>query len=107
MKYLGKTTVRGTGEQQQMAGYEAFAALLWVMGKRQFSASSGLSEAMKAPELDSKTDGRWEFVGVGYGIVPGSYSREHANELMKHLTGSVWQPPPSRAIRGLKRQTSL
>lgn len=52
MKYLGKTTTRETGEQQQVTGYEAFAALLWITAKRQFSASAALSDAMKSPSPD-------------------------------------------------------
>lgn len=107
MKYLGKTTVRESGEQQRVAGYEAFAALLWVTGKRQFSASSALSEAMKPPEKEGSVEGSWEFVGVGYGLVPGGYSGEDADRLMRHLVGSVWEPPPAAAVVAGPRQESL
>ncbi|WP_416840150.1 hypothetical protein [Haloferax sp. DFSO52] len=107
MKYLGKTTVRETGEQQQIPGYEAFAALLWVTGKRQFSASAALSEAMKSPASEGSVEGTWEFVGVGYGLNPGSYSGDDAERLMRHLVGSVWEPPPAAAVMTGPRQTSI
>lgn len=98
MKYLSKTTVREGGEQQQVEGFRAFSALLWVTEKRQFSASGGLSAAMASPSGDGEGD--WEFVGVGYGLEPGSYSGEIATELMGHLTGSVWKPPPPGSVAG-------
>lgn len=107
MKYLGKTTVRQSGEQQQVVGYEAFAALLWVTGKRQFSVSAALSEAMKIPKLEGSDEGSWEFIGVGYGLTPGSYSGEDAERLIGHLVGSVWEPPPPAAVRIGPRQSSL
>ena len=107
MKYLGKTTVRETGEQQQVAGYEAFAALLWVTGKRQFSASAALSEAMKTPEPEGSIEGSWEFVGVGYGFTTGRYSGADGEQLMRHLVRSVWEPPPASAVVSKPRQRSL
>lgn len=96
MKYLSKTTVRATGEQQQVEGYEAFAALLWATGARQYSASAGLSQAMSR-DAGGESEGTWRFVGVGKGLEPGAYSGDEARRLMAHLSDGPWRPPPGRA----------
>jgi hypothetical protein len=107
MKYLGKTTVRETGEQQQVDGFRAFAALLWVTGKRQFSASEALSEAMVLDSGESSGGGNWRFVGVAQGINPGTYEGEEGADLLDHLESQIWRPPPKRAIVGEYEQARL
>lgn len=62
---------------------------------------------MKTMEADGSDEGSWEFVGVGDGLTPGSYSGEDAERLMRHLVGSVWEPPPAAAVMTGPRQTSI
>lgn len=108
MKYLSKTVVRSTGEQQQVNGYAAFAALLWVTGKRQYSVTQGLSAAMKSPSGDgSPPDQSWQFIGVAYDLNTGKYEGEEAIELMRHLTSARWTPPPNSAVRDNPHQIGL
>lgn len=108
MKYLSKTMARSTGEQQQVDGYQAFAALLWVTGKRQYSATEGLSAAMKSPSRDGPPpDQSWRFLGVAHGLNLGKYEGEEAAELMRHLTSARWTPPPGSAVLESPRQTNL
>lgn len=109
MKYLGKTTVRADGgapapsdetpgevDAQNAEAFEAFSALLWVTGKRQFSASAALSAAMKRPQGEG-SGGSWEFLGVGYGFEIGTYEGEDADQLVAHLSRGPWEPPPGVA----------
>lgn len=98
MKYLSKTVVRSNGEQQQVDGFAAFAALLWVTGKRQYSMTQGLSAAMKSPGGGLGDSQEWRFVGVGHGFKPGGYSGDVARDLIAHMTRHVWRPPPSSTI---------
>jgi len=115
MKYLGKTAVRpdgGTpapysesGDPGHPEAFEAFAALLWVTEKRQFSASESLSKAMSRNKGGGS--GTWEFVGVGYGIDPGSYAGEDATQLLDHLDDGPWRPPPRAAVESGPSQASL
>lgn len=107
MKYLGKTTVRETGEQQQVGGFKAFAALLWVTGKRQFSASEALSEAMTPESGGGSGEGNWRFVGVAHGVNTGRYEGDEARELLGHLESEIWRPPPKSAISGEYEQVGL
>lgn len=108
MKYLGKTTVRQTGERQQVTGYEAFSALLWVTQRRQFSCTAGLSAAMAGETADDgESEENWEFVGVGFGLKPGRYSGEEAEQILKHLTSDRHVPPPGSAVEEEDSQSRL
>lgn len=106
MKYLSKTTVRQSGEKQQVEGYHAFSALLWVTGKRQFSMSGWLSEA-SSRSYEGGVSRNWRFVGVGYGFEQGSYGGETAREIVEYLERSVWKPPPHEATVEYTGQKSL
>lgn len=119
MKYLGKTTVREDGGEPAPSGetpeeldaknaeaFEAFSALLWATGKRQYSASQALSEAMKRPTGGGEPGGDWTFLGVGYGFEVGTYSGEDASQLAAHLSDGPWKPPPGVAV-GMVRHGSL
>lgn len=108
MKYLGKTTVRETGERQQVEGYKAFSALLWVTGRRQYSASAGLTQAMVRDRGDGGDGGTWRFLGVAKGLEPGRYDGENARRVVNHLTranpyGEGNRPPPG-AVAGSRNQ---
>lgn len=119
MKYLGKTTVRDDGgtpapneetpeelDVQNADAFEAFSALLWATGKRQFSASAALSEAMKRPSDAGEGGGSWEFLGVGYGFTGGSYEGDVADQLVAHMSDGPWRPPPGQAV-GMVRHGPL
>lgn len=99
MKYLSKTAVREDGEKPTIRGFEAFSAVLLVTGRRQYSVSEGLSEAMRRESIESK--GEWMFLGVGYGLEPGWYDGREAEEIAAHMKkGGPWQPPPGEAVAG-------
>lgn len=97
MKYLNKSMVRENGQQQKVEGYEAFASLLWVTGKRQFSVSQGLSEAMATTKSASGVT-EWRFIGVGHGMEPGRYTGRVADRILDGLKLGIG--PPAEAVPG-------
>lgn len=117
MKYLSKTLARDRGEEPtalesmpSIAGYRGFSALMWATGKRTYSMSEGLTEAVaeSAPESDSEpdVDRDWEFLGTVSGVNPGLYTGDEAAKLGKYLEGSPNQRrPPDRG--GGRRDASL
>lgn len=107
MKYLGKTMLRETGERQQVTGYDAFSALLWVTERRQFSCTAGISSAMSGDAPDGGGEGNWELVGVAQGLKPGKYTGEEAEQIIKHLTSDRYHPPPAEAVNGEDTQSHL
>lgn len=98
MKYLSKTAVRSDGSKPTSQGFEAFSALLLISGNRQYSTSAGLAAAMKRPPVGD--GGNWEFLGIGYGLEPGRYVGEEAEQLENHLKTGPWRPPPGSAVAG-------
>ena len=96
MKYLSKTAVRSDGSKPTIEGFEAFSALLLISGKRQYSTSQGLSEAMKRDV--SGGSGKWVFLGVGYGFEVGFYHDEVAGEIVESLRSATWKPPPGEVL---------
>lgn len=120
MKYLGKTTVRPDGgspapsdrtdsdlDAENAEAFEAFSALLWVTGKRQYSASQALSEGMKRDCPDGDPEDDWEFLGVAYGLEPGHYTGDDALQLLDHLADGHFAPPPGAAVAETSGQKSL
>ena len=105
MKYLSETAVRADGEKPGIEGFEALSALLLVTGRRQYSTSEGLSQAMQRP--GKTVSGRWRFVGVGYGLEPGRYGGKTAGQIVRHLEATAWQPPPGAAVAGFDPPVEL
>lgn len=107
MKYIGKTMLRKNGERQHVTGYDAFMALLFVTGRRQWSVTAGLSAAMAEGGYDAEPEGNWRFVGVGYGLAPGRYSGETAIQIIKHIESERHVEPPGLAVEGDGKQLRL
>lgn len=116
MKYIGKTLVRsdtaGAGDSDiesrmpSIEGFEAFSALLWLSERRQWSATRGLTEAMKDAAPESESEGTWEFVGAFSGLDVGLYDGSDADRMMRFLNGSRnVQEPPTKC--GDPQQTGL
>jgi len=104
MKYLSKTLAREGGDETtdrecepSIAGYAEFSALMWATGKRTYSMSGGLTEAIseEAPESEP-TPGDWEYIGTASGVEAGLYTGEEAEKLGKYLAGSKNQQVPPR-----------
>ena len=105
MKYLSKSLARegseGATDRQSLpsiAGYRGFSALMWATGKRTYSMSEGLSEAVaeSAPESE-EAEGTWKYIGTVSGVEAGLYTGEEAERLGKYLAGSANQrSPPER-----------
>ncbi|GAA0729973.1 hypothetical protein J2744_003093 [Halorubrum trapanicum] len=105
MKYLSKSLARegseGATDRQSLpsiAGYRGFSALMWATGKRTYSMSEGLSEAVaeSAPESE-EAEGTWKYIGTVSGVEAGLYTGEEAERLGKYLAGSPNQrKPPDR-----------
>lgn len=107
MKYLSKSLARegseGATDRQSLpsiAGYRGFSAMMWATGKRTYSMSEGLSEAVaeSAPESEG-ADGTWKYVGTVSGVEAGLYTGEEAERLGKYLAGSANQRTPPRQGR--------
>jgi hypothetical protein len=105
MKYLSKSLAREGGEATtdkeslpSIAGYRGFSALMWATGKRTYSMSEGLSEAVSESEPESESaEGEWEYVGTVSGVEAGFYTGDEAVKLSKYLAGSPNQRrPPDR-----------
>ena len=74
--------------------------MMWATGKRTYSMSEGLSEAVaeSAPESEG-ADGTWKYVGTVSGVEAGLYTGEEAERLGKYLAGSANQRTPPRQGR--------
>lgn len=105
MKYLSKSLAREGSDEAtdrqslpSISGYRGFSALMWATGKRTYSMSEGLSEAVSesAPESES-AEGDWKYVGTVSGVEAGIYTGNEAVALSKYLAGSPNQrEPPGR-----------
>lgn len=99
MKYLSKTTVRKDGEHHDDGPFKAFAAGLWVTGKRQLSMSEGLSEAAASDYESEETDEKWRFVGISDGLRAGKFGGKTAEAILDRMQSDRFVPLPSEAVK--------
>ena len=94
MKYLSKTTVRKNGEHHDNGPFKAFAAGLWVTGKRQLSMSEGLSQAAADDYESKESAGEWRYVGITDGLRAGRFEGKNAELILSRLTSKRFVPLP-------------
>jgi len=105
MKYLSKTTVRKSGEHHDDGPFKAFAAGLWVTGKRQLSMSEGLSQAASSDYVSEETGENWRFVGVTDGMRAGKFAGEVAETILTRIKSDRFVPLPVEARKEVINDT--
>lgn len=104
--WLSGVVVESDGDLPPADRYRIFAALLWITGKRQYSASQDLTAEMKPPDRPGSrdTDG-WEYIGVAHGVPAGFYEGEDAERVVENVNRRIASPP--RKGKGPPRGVNL